>query len=253
MSALAFTAALLASCVFGVAAAAGAEVRVLSAGAMKAMVTELSEGFQKETGHTVAITADTGGGLKRKVEGGEKADVLIAPDAVMDALTKSNHVVAGSRTDLAKTAIGVAVRQGAPQPDISTVDAFKRALLEARSIVYNDPAIGATSGIHFAAVLERLGIAEAVKPKTVLWKGGYAAEALLNGQAELCVHQISEILPVKGVVLVGPLPAELNKVTVYAGSMLASSPTPDAGRAFLAYLSRPEFRAKFAAAGLDYK
>ena len=164
-----------------------------------------------------------------------------------------NHVVAGSRTDLAKTAIGVAVRQGAPQPDISTVDAFKRALLEARSIVYNDPAIGATSGIHFASVLERLGIAEAVKPKTVLWKGGYAAEALLNGQAELCVHQISEILPVKGVVLVGPLPAELNKVTVYAGSMLASSPTPDAGRAFLAYLARPEFRAKFAAAGLDYK
>src|SRR2546430_10960303 len=114
----------------------------------------------------------------------------------------------------------VDVRQGAPQPDISTVDAFKRALLEARSIVYNDPAIGATSGIHFAAVLERLGIAEAVKPKTVLWKGGYAAEALLNGQAELCVHQISEILPVKGVVLVGPLPAELNKVTVYAGSIV---------------------------------
>jgi len=245
MSVLAFAVALLASCVFGVAAAAGAEVRVLSAGAMKAMVTELSEGFQKETGHTVAITADTGGGLKRKVEGGEKADVLIAPDAVMDALTKSNHVVAGSRTDLAKTAIGVAVRQGAPQPDISTVDAFKRALLEARSIVYNDPA--------FAAVLERLGIAEAVKPKTVLWKGGYAAEALVNGQAELCVHQISEILPVKGVALVGPLPAELNKITVYASSLLASSPTPDAGRAFLAYLARPEFRAKFAAAGLDYK
>src|SRR5207245_2765352 len=167
MSVLAFAVALLASCVFGVAAAAGAEVRVLSAGAMKAMVTELSEGFQKETGHTVAITADTGGGLKRKVEGGEKADVLIAPDAVMDALTKSNHVVAGSRTDLAKTAIGVAVRQG--------------------------------------------------------------------------------------VALVGPLPAELNKITVYASSLLASSPTPEAGRAFLAYLARPEFRAKFAAAGLDYK
>ncbi len=253
MNALAFTVALLASCVFGVAAAAGAEVRVLSAGAMKAMVTELSEGFQKETGHTVAITSDTGGGLKRKVEGGEKADVLIAPDAVMDALTKSNHTVAGTRADIAKTAIGVAVRQGAPPPDISTVDAFKRALLEARSIVYNDPAIGATSGIHFASVLERLGIAEAVKPKTVLWKGGYAAEALLNGQADLCVHQISEILPVKGVVLVGPLPAELNKITVYASALLTSSPTPDAGRAFLAYLARPEFRAKLAAAGLDYK
>ena len=92
-----------------------------------------------------------------------------------------------------------------------------------------------------------------MKPKTVLWKGGYAAEALVNGEAELCVHQISEILPVKGVALVGPLPAELNKITVYASSLLASSPTPDAGRTFLAYLARPEFRAKFAAAGLDYK
>jgi molybdate transport system substrate-binding protein len=235
------------------APALAAEVRVLSAGAMKAMVTELSEGFQKETGHTVVITSDTGGGLRKRVEGGEKADVLVAPDAAMDALVKSNHAVAATRADLARTAIGVAVREGAPQPDISSVDAFKRALLEARSIVYNDPAIGATSGIHFASVLERLGIAEAVKPKTVLWKGGYAAEALLKGQAELCVHQISEILPVKGVTLVGPLPAEINKVTTYTGATLVSSPTPDAGRAFLAYLSRPEFRAKFAAAGLDYK
>jgi molybdate transport system substrate-binding protein len=253
MSALAIAVALAALCIFGVGPADAAEVRVLSAGAMKAMVTEAAESFRKETGHTVTLTSDTGGGLKRRVETGEVADVLIAPDAVTDALTKSKHVVAGSRADTAKTAIGVAVRAGAPQPDISTVDAFRRALLEAPSIVYNDPAIGATSGIHFAAVLERLGIAEAVKPKTVLWKGGYAAEALLNGQADLCVHQISEILPVKGVVLVGPLPAELNKITVYASSLLASSPAPDAGRAFLAYLARPEFRAKLAAAGLDYK
>ena len=237
----------------GAAPVLAAEVRVLSAGAMKAMVTELSEGFGKDTGHTVVITADTGGGLRKRVEGGEQADVLVAPDAAMDALVKSNHAVAATRADLARTAIGVAVRQGAPQPDISTVDAFKRALLEARSIVYNDPAIGATSGIHFASVLERLGIAEAVKPKTVLWKGGYAAEALVNGQAELRVHQISEILPVKGVTLVGPLPPEINKITTYAGALLASSPTPDAGRAFLAYLARPEFRSKFAAAGLDYK
>jgi molybdate transport system substrate-binding protein len=103
------------------------------------------------------------------------------------------------------------------------------------------------------AMVTELGIAEAVKPKTVLWKGGYAAEALVNGQAELCVHQISEIIPVKGVTLVGPLPAEINRVTTYAGALVASGPSPDAGRAFLAYLGRPEFRPKFAAAGLDEK
>jgi molybdate transport system substrate-binding protein len=233
--------------------AAAAEVRVLSAGAMKAMVTELSQGFQKETGHTVVITADTGGGLRKRVEGGEKADVLVAPDAVMDALVKSNHVVADSRQDLARTAVGVAVREGAPKPDISTVEAFKRAVLEAKSIVYLDPATGATSGMHVAAVLQRLGLADAIKDKVVLWKGGYAAEAVASGKADLCLHQISEILPVKGVTLVGPMPAEINKVTVYASSLLAGGPTPDAGRALLAYLARPEFRAKFAAAGLDYR
>jgi molybdate transport system substrate-binding protein len=239
--------------VLGAGPAAAAEVRVLSAGAMKAMVTELSGGFTKETGHLVVITSDTGGGLRRRLEGGEVADVLVAPDVAMDALVKSKHALAPTRTDLAKTAIGVAVRDGAPKPDIATVDAFKRALLEAKSIVYNDPAIGATSGIHFASVLEKLGIADAVKPKTVLWKGGYAAEALVNGQAELCVHQISEIIPVKGVTLVGPLPAEINRVTTYTGALLASSPSPDAARAFLSYLGRSEFRPKFAAAGLDYK
>ena len=233
--------------------AAAAEVRVLSAGAMKAMVTELSEGFQKETGHTVVITADTGGGLRKRVEGGEKADVLVAPDAVMDALAKSNHVVTDSRRDLARTAVGVAVREGAPKPDISTVAAFKRAVLEAKSIVYLDPATGATSGMHVAAVLQQLGLADAIKDKVVLWKGGYAAEAVASGKADLCLHQISEILPVKGVTLVGPMPAEINKVTVYTSSLLTGAPTPDAGRALLAYLARPEFRPKFAAAGLDYK
>jgi len=233
--------------------AAAAEVRLLSAGAVKPVVPGLIETFQKETGHTVKIDYETAGGVKRKIEAGEKFDVMIATDTVVDALMKSKHVVDGTRTDLAKTAIGVAVKEGAPKPDISTVDAFKRAILEARSIVYNDPAIGATSGIHFASVLQRLGIADQVKPKSVLWKGGYAAEAIVNGQAELCVHQISELLPVKGVTVVGPLPAELNKLTVYSGSVLSSATTPDAARALLSYLARPEFRAKYAEAGLDYK
>jgi len=252
MTARAIVWALIGSLVVA-APAMAAEVRVLSAGAMKAMVTELSEGFHEETGHTVVITADTGGGLRKRVEGGEKADVLVAPDAVMDALAKSHHVVADSRRDLARTAVGVAVREGASKPDVSTVAAFKRAVLEAKSIVYLDPATGATSGIHVANVLKQLGLADAIKDKVVLWKGGYAAEAVASGKADLCLHQISEMLPVKGVTLVGPMPAEINKVTVYASSVLTGAPTPDAGRALVAYLARPEFRPKFAAAGLDYK
>jgi molybdate transport system substrate-binding protein len=237
----------------GAGPAAAAEVKVFSAGAVKAVVPDIAEAFRKETGHTVTFTFDTAGALRRRVEAGETADVLIATDTVLEALAKQDRIVAGTRADIARTAIGVAVREGTPKPDISSVDAFKRALLEARSIVYNDPAIGATSGIHFAEVLQRLGIADAVKPKTVLWKGGYAAEALLNGQADLCVHQISEILPVKGVVLVGPLPPELQKITTYSATVLAKALSSDAARAFVQYLARADFRPRFATAGLDYR
>jgi molybdate transport system substrate-binding protein len=145
------------------------------------------------------------------------------------------------------------VREGAPLPDISTSEAFKQTVLAAKSLVYVDPARGATSGIHFAGVLQRLGIADAVKDKTVLWPGGYAAEALVKGQAELCVHQISEILPVKGVTLVGPLPRGLQKITTYSAVLSSRAATPDVARAFIAFVARPSFKAKLAAAGLDYR
>src|SRR5207247_5074245 len=131
--------------------------------------------------------------------------------------------------------------------------ALKQTLLAVKSFVYIDPARGGTSGIHFASVLQRLGIADAVKGKAVLWPGGFAAEAVVSGQAELVVHQISEILPVKGVAHVGPLPRELQKVTTYSAGLAAKSAVPDAARTFVAYLARPAFKAKFAAAGLDYK
>src|SRR5437867_10251432 len=138
--------------------------------------------------------------------------------------------------------MGVGVRDGAPKPDISTVDAFKRALLEAKSIVYVDPASGATSGTHFASVLQKLGIADAVKPKTKLVPGGYPAELVAKGEVELVVHQISEIVPVKGVALVGPLPKDLQKITTYSAGLAARSAVPEAARAFIAFLARPAFK-----------
>ncbi len=230
-----------------------AEIKVLSAGAMKAIVTELAEGFRHETGHTVQITTGTVGQLRQKLAAGEPADVLILTDAAIDDVARQGAALAGTRADLARTGIGVGVKDGAPVPDISTPEALKQTLLAARSFAYIDPAQGGTSGIHFASVLQRLGIADAVKDKAVLWPGGFAAEAVLKGQAELVVHQISEILPVKGVKLVGPLPKDLQKITTYSAGLAATSATPDAARTFIAYLARPEFRAKFAAAGLDYK
>ncbi len=240
-----------------------AEIKVLSAGAVKDIVTELAEAFRQETGHTVVLTTGTAGGIRQKVTAGDPADVVIVTDTVLQQLAASGLLVAESQADIARTGIGVAVREGAPRPDISTSEAFKRAILEAKSIVYLDPASGATSGVYFAGVLQRLGIADAVKSKTVLWPGGFAAEAVAKGQADLCVHQISEILPVKGVTLVGPLPRgvtlvgplprDLQKITTYSAALSMRAATPAPARAFIAFVTRPSFKPKFAAAGLDYR
>jgi molybdate transport system substrate-binding protein len=233
--------------------AEAAEIKVLSAGAMKSIVTELGESFRQETGHTIVISTGTAGEIRQKMVSGEWTDVVIVTDSVLEQLATPGLIVADTRVDIARTAIGVAVRQGAPLPDIATTEAFKQSILAAKSLVYTDPARGATSGMHFAAVLQRLGIADAVKGKTVLWPGGYAAEALVTGQAEICVHQISEILPVKGVTLVGPLPKELQKLTTYSAAVASLATKPEVARAFVAYLARPSFKPKLAAAGLDYR
>jgi len=235
------------------APSAGAEIKVLTAGAMRVMVAELGEAFRQETGHPIAITSGTAGEIRQRVTAGEPADVVIVSDTVIEQLVASGLVIGDTRADIARTGIGVAVREGAPKPDIATTEAFKQALLATKSLVYLDPARGATSGVHFAGVLQRLGITDAVKDKSLLWQGNYAAEALVNGKAELCVHQISEIIPVKGVVLVGPLPKELQKVTTYSGGVAAKAANPEGARAFMAFLVRPAFKPKLAAAGLDYK
>jgi len=229
------------------------ELIVFSAGAVRAIVTELSEAFRQETGHAVALSFGTVGVTRGKIASGAPVDVVIMTDTAVDDVIREGGLVAGSRTDLARTGMGVGIRDGAPRPDISTPEAFKATLLAAKSLVYVDPAQGATSGIHFKSVLERLGIADAVRAKTQLVAGGYPAEKVASGEAELVVHQISEIVPVKGVVMIGPLPADLQKVTVYSAGLAARSTHPEAARAFMAFLTRPAFKPKFAAAGLDYR
>ncbi len=229
------------------------EVKVFSAGAVRAVVTDLAEQFRQETGNTVTFSFGTAGQTRQKLLSGEPVDVVILTDAGIDDMIKQGALVSGSRADLARTAMGVGVREGAPKPDIATSEAFKTALLNAKSLVYVDPAQGATSGVHFKSVLERLGIADAVKGKTQLVSGGYPAEKVASGEAEMVVHQISEIVPVKGVTLVGPLPPDFQKVTVYSAGLATRSPSPAVARAFIAFLTRPAFKPKFGAAGLDYR
>jgi len=228
------------------------ELKVLSAGAVRAIVSDLAESFRRETGHTVSLSFGTVGQTRQKLLSGEPVDLVIMTDVAVDALAAQGALVAGSRVDIARTGMGVGVRDGAPRPDISTTEAFKATLLQAKSLVYVDPAQGATSGVHFKSVLERLGIASAVAGKTQLVSGGYPAEKVAKGEAELVVHQISEIVPVKGVVLVGSLPPDLQKVTTYSAALATRSASPATARAFMAFLARPAFKAKFAEAGLDY-
>lgn len=230
-----------------------AEIKVMSAGAMKTIVTELGAEFTRETGHTLALTTGTVGQLRDKILAGEAADVVVMSDTAIDQLIGQGHLARGSRVDIARTGIGVAVREGAAKPDIATAEALKQALLSAKSIAYVDPASGGTSGIYFATVLQRLGIAEAVKGKTTLKPGGFVAELVARGEVELAVHQISEILPVKGVTLVGPLPREIQKVTVYSAALPARGTTTEPAKAFVEFMARPAFKARLAAAGLDYR
>jgi molybdate transport system substrate-binding protein len=230
-----------------------ADIKVLTAGAMRGVLAELLPRFETDTGHKVSLDNATAGMLAQRIEAGEAFDVAVITPKVIDGLIGKGKIAPGSRVDVAKVGIGVAVKAGAPLPDIATVEAFRRTLLAARSVAYIDPKAGGSSGIYFDGLLDRLGIAGEVRPKARLKQGGYVADLVASGEAEVAVHQISEIVPVKGVVLVGPLPGDLQKVTVYSAGLVTRSQQPSAGRAFMAFLARPAFRAKFAAAGLDYR
>jgi molybdate transport system substrate-binding protein len=228
-----------------------AEIRVLTAGAMKEVVLALLADFEKTTGHTITLANDTAGGLQRRIEGGQAFDVAVITPAVIDDLIAKGKVAPGSRVDVAQVGVGVAVREGAPKPDISTVEALKKTLVAARAVAYIDPASGGSSGIYFSNLLDRLGIAGEVKPKAKLQAGGYVAELVAKGEADIAVHQISEILPVKGVTLVGPLPAEVQRVTVYALGVAANPADPAAVKALTARLTRADAADVLKARGME--
>jgi molybdate transport system substrate-binding protein len=219
--------------------AAAAEIKVLTAGAFKQVLLMLVPDFEKETGHKVIVQNDTVGALAKRIEGGEVFDLAVLTPAAVNDLSSKGKFVAGSRTNLGRVGVGVVVREGAPKPDISSVDAFKKALLAAKSVAYIDPAAGGSSGIYVAGLLDRLGVAAEVKPKAKLIPGGAVAEHIARGEAELGIHQISEILPVKGVTLVGPLPADIQNYTIYAAGLGAHGKQSEAAKALLKTLSGP--------------
>lgn len=231
-------------------AAAADEIRVLSGGAAQSPLQAALPAFEARTGHKVAIAFAPAGAIAKRVAAGEIYDLLILPDENVEGYEKQGKAVAGSRAPLGKVGIGVAVNERAPSPDISTPEALKQALLAAKSVVYIDPARG-TSGKHFAGVLQQLGIAAEVNAKATLGSGGYVVAPVGKGEIELGVHQITEILPVPGVKLVGPLPPALQKWTTYTAVAMPGSKSPDAARALVAFLTSADARAIFAPKGFS--
>jgi molybdate transport system substrate-binding protein len=231
--------------------AGAADINVVGAGAIEEPFEQLSAQFSRESGHKVHAIFGPVGGMQAKLKGGEKADVIILSAAAMDELDKAGSLVAGSRAELGRATAGVAVRAGAPQPDISTPEAFKKALQAARTIAYTNPAAGGTAGIYMTGLLERLGLTEEVKKKTLLQVSGSAvADAVANGAAEIGISFTSELLPNKGVKAVGPIPQSIGLVVTYVAGISTGAAQAEPARALITYMTRPASRDHFKQAGL---
>jgi molybdate transport system substrate-binding protein len=233
------------------AASGAVELKLLTAGAFKSTVVALIPEYEKTSGNKVSVENDTVGGLMKRIEAGESFDVVVMTPETVDQLIGKGKVMPSTRTNLARVGVGVMVKSGANKPDISTVEAFKKAVLEAKSVSFIDPASGGSSGIYVAKLLERLGIADQVKPKEKLKQGGYVADYIESGEAELGIHQISEILPHSGVTLVGPLPKDIQNYTVYAAGIGAGSQHGDTAKALIAALLGPSAQALFKSKGME--
>jgi molybdate transport system substrate-binding protein len=196
--------------------------------------------FRAQSGHTVEIDEGTAGALQRRVDGGESFDLLVLTPSAIAQYAKSGRLVPASTSTLAKVGIGVAVRAGSTAPAIRTVEQFKQALLDARAVAYVDPASGGSSGVYLAGLFQRMGIAEQIATKASLAFGGLVAPRLLTGEADIALHQISEILVVPNVTLVGPLPEQIQNYTEYAGGVAASSAHLAAAQAFMKLLASPQ-------------
>ena len=234
----------------GIGGAAADDLKLLTAGAFKPVAQEIIPAFEKRTGHKVTIENDTAGNLAKRVGAGEYFDVVVMPPMLLGAFL-GNRVVESSAKELARSGIGVAVKQGSPQPDIGTTDSFKSALLAARAVAYIDPASGGSSGVYLDKLFEKLGIAAQIKAKAVLVRGGLVAEKVANGEADIGLQQKSELMGVPGAVLVGPLPLMLQYYTPYSGAVSVASRNRAAADALLLELADPKNLPILKQKGLD--
>ena len=231
------------------AAVTAADIKVLASNGVRGALEELAPAFERATGNKLAMTFGLAAVLKRQIEAGEAFDLAILTSAGIEDLARQGKIDAASRTSIARSGVGIAVRSGAPKPDISTAEALKRALLSAKSITW---AKEGASGIYFASVVEKLGIAEQLKPKLNLGaSGAQVGEMIAKGEAEMGALLINEFLAVKGVDVVGPLPPELQSYTVFYSGVSAASKNAAATKALIQFLITPAAGAVFKSKGQE--
>jgi molybdate transport system substrate-binding protein len=231
--------------------AQAAEVRVLSVGAVQVAVRNLAADFQKETGHQVVFTIASPAVVMQKIKANEVHDAVIVSEPAMDQLDRDGIVNPESRVRLAKTGIGVAVRDGAPVPDLSTPDAFKQALAAAKSIVHGDPTLPNQSGEKAQKILVSAGILDAVKPKLRIAGLADGHTLIANGEVEIGLFNLSEITEGKGVKSAGAVPGSLQIATTYEGALMSDGSVPEAARAFVRFLASADARDTWVAARLE--
>ena len=233
-------------------AVSGAEIKVYSTIGVKSVLEELAPKFEKETGNKLSITWGLILAFTKKAQEGDVPDVLVVSRASIDSLTKDGKIAAGSDATLAKSAFAIAVKRGAPKPDISSAEALKSALLAARAVGYSDPAAGGASGVHFAKVIERLGIAPEIKAKSKFPPAaGFVGTLLVSGEIDIAVQSKPELSSTEGVEIVGPLPGDLGSTTVFAAGVGTSSPNSETAKTLVKFLTSPEAQAAFTKHGFD--
>jgi molybdate transport system substrate-binding protein len=223
-------------------------IKVLASGAVSWVMSELALLFERSRGHKLLISRASSNMVASRIKGGETADLVILSASAIDELEQSGKVVAGSRTDLATSSIGVAVRAGSPRPDINSVEDFTRFLLNAKSVAYTTTG---ASGVHFRGVIEHLGISGAITAKARVLTSGLVGELVAQGEAEVGIQMISEIMAVSGAELLGPLPPELQCVLMISAGLLVEARQQDAARTLIKFLSTPAAKRMFKAKGLE--
>ena len=226
------------------------EIKVLSSNAAQAMMKNAAPLFEKASGHKVILGFGTSQQVAKRIGEGETADLVIITPEAIDQLVTQGKLQSGSRIDVARSLIGVAVKKGAPHPDIKTPDALKKTLLAAKTVTFSAPSTGATSGVHTEKMFERLGIGPEMKAKYVLGDGNSTALIVMRGEAEMAIQQISALKPYD-VDVVGPLPDELQYVTILSAGIGTAPKSPDTVQAFIKFLGSPEGVAAIRSVGLE--